>query len=59
MLKNGAHVACAPCSIPSALFAQFDLTKHTGDDQWAEEAFGMASVLSAAEGVETIGLRSA
>lgn len=28
MLKNGAHVACAPCSIPSALFAQFDLTKH-------------------------------
>lgn len=29
MLKNGAHVACAPCSIPGALFAQFDLTKHT------------------------------
>lgn len=31
MLKNGAHVACAPCSIPSALFAQFDLTKHRGE----------------------------
>ena len=28
MLKNGAHIACAHCSIPSALFAQFDLTKH-------------------------------
>ena len=28
MLKNGAYVTCAPCSIPSALFAQFDLTKH-------------------------------
>ena len=28
MLKNGAHIACAHCSIPSVPFAQFDLTKH-------------------------------
>ena len=36
MLKNGAHIACAPCSIPSALFAQFDLTKHNGDSDGLE-----------------------
>lgn len=36
MLKNGARIACAPCSIPSALFAQFDLTKHTWFE-WAEQ----------------------
>ena len=33
MLKNGAHIACAPCSIPSALFAQFDLTKHNSSGE--------------------------
>ena len=41
------------------LWPSLVITGDTGGDQWAEEAFGMASVLSAAEGVETIGLRSA
>ena len=40
MLKNGAHIACAPCSIPSALFAQFDLTKHTELKLAGDEALG-------------------
>lgn len=47
MLKNGAHVACAPCSIPSALFAQFDLTKHTWFDHRRTNAMleGLNSVI--------------
>ena len=44
MLKNGAHIACAHCSIPSALFAQFDLTKHK-----AEEARKAAAAKPAAK----------
>lgn len=44
MLKNGAHIACAPCSIPSAPFAQFDLTKHK-----AEEARKAAAAKPAAK----------
>ena len=47
MLKNGAHIVCAHCSIPSALFAQFDLTKHK-----AEEARKAAAAKPALEALD-------